>query len=381
VTIHSRPGTTFRAPFERRRTALRSLVLLGLSLAPMVLSADIGDAKTIASGLRNPRGLAFAPNGQLYVAEAGVGGPGPCIGSPSQPPPAVRCYGETGSLTRILPEGGFERILTGLPSLILPNGTIEGGPVDVSFLGTAASVVLGLAGDPGLVRSALPDKASLLGTVLHVTPSGQYKVIADVSAHEARFNPAGAAIDSNPYGVLVQPGRRIIADAGANAVIEVAANGSVSTFALPANLAGGRQPVPTSVAEGPDGALYVGLLTGFPFFRGTASVLRISSDGGSIESFASGLTAIVDVTFDAGGALYVLEIASGQVAPFPPPSPGIGVARLVRKCPGADPTVLLSGLTFAAGVAIGPDNAAYLTNFSTSPTAGEVLRLPLEPCS
>ncbi len=362
-------------------SALRSLLLLGLSLAPTVLSADVGNATTIASGLRNPRGIAFAPNGALYVAEAGMGGPGPCIPSPSQPPPVVRCYGETGSLTRILPGGGFERILTGLPSLILPNGIAEGGPTDVSFLGTAASVIMGLAGDPTAVRAALPANAALLGTLLHVTPSGKYKVIADVSAHEARLNPAGGAVDSNPYGIVVQPGRRIVADAGANALVEVLANGHVGTFALPANLADGRQPVPTSVAEGPDGALYVGLLTGFPFFRGTASVLRVSSDGGSIETFASGLTAVVDVAFDTGGALYVLEIASGQVAPFPPPSPGLGIGRLLRKCPGADPTVLLSGLTFAAGVAIGPDDAAYLTNFSTSPTAGEVLRLPLTPCS
>ena len=80
---------------------LRSLLILGLSVAPAVVLADVGDAVTIASGLANPRGIAFAPNGALYVAEAGSGGPGPCIPSPV-PTNGNRCYGETGAVTRIL---------------------------------------------------------------------------------------------------------------------------------------------------------------------------------------------------------------------------------------------------------------------------------------
>jgi hypothetical protein len=360
---------------------IRSLMLVGLSLAPAAVLADVGPAKTIASGLMNPRGIAFAPNGALYVAEGGMGGPGPCIQSPPQPPGTLRCYGETGALTQILPEGGYKRILTGLPSLALPNGTAEGAPVDVAFLGTAATVTLGWAGDPAIRDSVLPPKARLLGNLLHVTPSGQYKVLADIAAHEALYNPyPNSAVDSNPYNTLVQPGRRITADAGANTLIETLANGQRRTFAVLQPVSGGRQPVPTSIAEGPDGKLYVGQLTGFPFWRGSASVLRMNSDGSNVETAVSGLTAVVDVTFDAGGAMYILEIASGQVAPFPPPAPGLGTSRLLRKCPGANPVELLGGLFFAAGVAIGPDSAAYITNRSTSATAGEVLRLPLTPC-
>ena len=44
---------------------IRSLMLIGLSLAPGAVMADVGPAKTIASGLMNPRGIAFAPNGAL----------------------------------------------------------------------------------------------------------------------------------------------------------------------------------------------------------------------------------------------------------------------------------------------------------------------------
>lgn len=386
VIMQTSPGDRRIGDGAPGRKLLGSLALLGLSLAPLAALADIGDARTIASGLSNPRGIAFAPNGALYVAENGRGGPGPCILSPVQPPPpappALRCYGETGAISRILPHGGVKRVVTGLPSLVLDNGTAEGGPGRLSFHGMTAYVTMTLGGDPTVVRPAVGGKGELFGKLLRVAPSGQYHAVADVAAHEANLNPAGGAVDSNPYGVLAQPGRRVVADAGANALIEALANGRTRTLALPPALTGGREAVPTSVAEGPDGALYVGLLTGFPFNQGTASVLRIASDGSTMETFATGLTAVVDVAFDAGGALYVLETASGHPGPFPPgpPMPGLGSGRLKRQCPGETPELLLDGLTFPGGVAIGPDGDAYITNFGTSATLGEVLRLPLTPC-
>lgn len=338
-------------------------------------------AEVLASGLNNPRGIAFAPNGELYVVEMGNGGAGPCAPSPA-PPFLPRCYGESGALTRIAPRGvaGFERAVTGLSSFGLPDGQGEGGPADLSFQGMVAFVIVGWGGHPDQ-RTGLGIEDLLSGWLLRVMPSGRHAPIADVAGHEAAANPDRGLIDSNPYGVLALPGRRIVADAGGNALIEVAANGAVRTLAvLPRVAPGDRDPVPTSVVEGPDGALYVGQLTGFPYFQGTSSVLRISGDGGSIQSYASGFTAVVDLAFDAAGALYVLEIARGQEPPFPPPDPGIGAGRLLRKCPGAAPAVLLDELVFPAGVAIGPDGAVYLTNRGTSPTAGEVLRLAVAPC-
>ena len=364
----------------------RTLLFAGLAAVSAGSLADVGAAKTIAAGLANPRGIDFAPNGALYVAEAGRGGTGACTPSPPNPA-AERCYGETGAITEILPGVGFRRIAAGLPSLVLASGTAEGGPANLAFHGMNAFVNVAWGGDPAL-RAGLGPKSSLFGTMLQVTPAGKYRVVADVAAHEAAYNPGGGAIDSNPYGLVALPGRRIVADAGANVLVEVLANGRTRTVAvlppLPPvpPLPFPRESVPTSVVEGPDGALYVGQLTAFPFWPGTSSILRVSSDGQTIETYASGFTAVVDLAFDAGGALYVLEVARGQIGPFPPPppNPGIGIGRLMRMCPGGAPTELLAGLDYPSGVAIGPDGAAYLTNKGTSSDSGEVLRLAVTPC-
>jgi len=370
----------------RSHALARTLLFAGLAAVSAGSLADVGAAKTIAAGLANPRGIDFAPNGALYVAEAGRGGTGACTPSPPNPA-AERCYGETGAITEILPGVGFRRIAAGLPSLVLASGTAEGGPANLAFHGMNAFVNVAWGGDPAL-RAGLGPKSSLFGTMLQVTPAGKYRVVADVAAHEAAYNPGGGAIDSNPYGLVALPGRRIVADAGANVLVEVLANGRTRTFAvlppLPPvpPLPFRRESVPTSVVEGPDGALYVGQLTAFPFWPGTSSILRVSSDGQTIETYASGFTAVVDLAFDAGGALYVLEVARGQIGPFPPPppNPGIGIGRLMRMCPGGAPTELLAGLDYPSGVAIGPDGAAYLTNKGTSSDSGEVLRLAVTPC-
>ncbi len=107
---------------------------------------------------------------------------------------------------------------------------------------------------------------------------------------------------------------------------------------------------------------------------------RLESDGSAPAVYASGFTAIVDLALSPAGDIYVLEIATGQAGAFPPPAPGLGSGRLVRQCDGGAKEVLLPGLVFAAGLALGPDGAVYLTNNGTSNVSGEVLRVEVPPC-
>ena len=89
----------------------------------------------------------------------------------------------------------------------------------------------------------------------------------------------------------------------------------ISTIAIFPSRAQGRSTdaVSNSVARGPDGAFYVGELTGVPFVPNTSNVYRVVP-GRQPEVYCSGFSFILDLDFDQHGNLYVLEHTS---APFP----------------------------------------------------------------
>jgi hypothetical protein len=87
--------------------------------------------------------------------------------------------------------------------------------------------------------------------------------------------------------------------------------------------------VPTSVAVGPDGALYVGELTGGPFAPGLATIWRVVP-GRAPQAFCSGFSYVIDLDFDRSGSLYVLEHAGGANGPFAG-TPG-RLLRVSRDC-------------------------------------------------
>lgn len=351
----------------------RSCLVLSPTFALGMLAASSALAQTpytvVMSGLDNPRGLAFAPNGALYVAEAGRGGGGPCVVLPRE----TRCYGLTGAITRLW-KGQQERVAEGLPSNATPEGTDASGPDDISFQGTGgAYITMGLGGGPAL-RAAFGNES--FGTLIHMATSGRWKVTADMVAYEVLSNPAGGPVDSNPFGVLAEATGRIVADAGANALLKVGADGTIATLAVfpsqpnptpvgPPTI----EAVPTSVARGPDGNLYVGQLTGAPFVPGLAKIYRVIPGQVQPVVHCPGFKMIIDLAFEASGSLLVVEHATGGL--FFPPSSG----RLSRVAPDCSRTVLLSGLDRPTSVAVGDDGAIYVTNHGVTPGAGEVLKL------
>jgi hypothetical protein len=336
----------------------------------------------IATGLNNPRGMAFAPNGDLYVAEAGVGGPDCYEVDPGQPP---LCIGNTGSVTRIR-QGVQERVATGLVSLGDPSGFGSVGPTSLSFTPRGnATVLVGLGADPAF-RDQLASDYNLmfanLGHSVRMSPSGYWNTEVDVSAYEGSNNPDGGEVDSNPYGVLFDRNKNFIADAGGNDLVQIDSNGNLSTVAVfpdqlvpvPPFLGGGMIPmqaVPTAVVKGPDGALYVSILTGFPFPAGGAKVYRVIP-GSNPAVYADGFTALVDLTFDSSGNMYVVEFAQDLLACE---SQGICQGRVIRVAPDGTRTVLASNLNAPGGVAVSRNGEVYATTFSIFPGGGQVVRL------
>ena len=348
-------------------TALATSVAL---LAPSAAHAD-GAPVPVASGLNSPRQLAFSPGGQLYVAEAGVGGDAACAEHPEF---GESCVGPSGSIARVDGNGSVSRVVTGLPSVA--NEQDATGPSDLTFTGNARfAVSIGL-GAPPEFRDALGSDGAWLGHVLTGDlRTGALESEADLVAYEASENPDGTDIDSNPVGLARWGNTWVVADAGGNSVVRtdgttVATLPPVPAFGPAAPFPGfPADAVPTDVVRGPDGAWYVSQLVGYPFEKGSSSVWRVVP-GSAPTTWATGLTNVTSLAFADDGSLYAVEIAENGLLSGP-----IGRLAKVTKG-GSSHATVAAGLFAPYGVAVrGSD--AYVTTGSVFPGGGQVVKVAL----
>jgi hypothetical protein len=339
----------------------------------------------VMTNLDNPRGLAVGPDGGVYVAEAGRGGTGTSIVTGDG---ATVQFGATGAVSRLL-NGAQQRVVTGLPSLAAQAGPMPGagatGLHDLAFGPTGGLFgVIGLGANPAARATLAADGASFAHLV-RLPLGAAHQNVADLGSHEAANNPDAGLLDTNPYGLTRTPAGFAVADAGANALLTfTTATGAVATRAAFAPRANplpfgppAYQAVPTTVATGPDGAFYVGELTGFPFPPGAANVHRVDPSTGAQTVAAGGFTNVIDIAVAADGDLYVLQLTTNGVAAAAGPGPG----RLVHidASTGERTTLLESPLFFPGGVAVAPDGTLYVSNLGTSAGGGQVLHLVPEP--
>lgn len=358
----------------RLKQALVVASLLAVAaVAPLIAQSPM---LVIASGLDNPRGLAFGPDGALYVAEAGRGGTSTlCVPTPEPPFPVIRCLGPTGAITRITGVGVHRRVVTNLPSVAAPPGNQAAGPNDVDFGFGSMWITIGIGGNPA-TRAPLEAAGIRMGWLARASMNGDWSYQLDLAGYEARANPDGLLVDSNPFDLLIQSDRAVFVDAGGNALNQIGTDLSISNLAVfprkPVPGGGGTtmDAVPTSVAAGPDGQLYVGELTGVPFPAGAAALYRLPAAGGTPVEVATGFTMIIDLAVGPDG-IYVLEHdIDGLLAP------GMN-GRLTRVRQDGTRTVIASdGLVRPGGVTIGPDGALYVTTSSHAAGAGQVVRIP-----
>jgi hypothetical protein len=379
----------------RALRVLPIVLLLVLGVAPAAAATTSAPATTgvdvVASGLNSPRHLAFGSRGDLFVAESGRGGSGPCFIGGEGP----ACMGATGAVTKIDRWGRQSRIVEGLASYANTPGNANAiGPHGITVLGADRVFVTNggptepkdASGSP-ISRDTLAAQnpvADLFGWLLLIRHHGQIRRVADLWAFERDVNPDAAvgnpAVDSNPVDVLFDRGRFVVADAGGNAIDVVNHKGRVRNLAVFANRLvpnpfGGpdipMQAVPTSVVVGPDRQYYVSQLTGFPFPPGGANVYRVDPRTGAVTVFASGFTNIMDLAFGKNGTLYVLEIDHDGLLGGSTDG-GLfavsrdGTKRQIALAPGT--------LTMPGGIAVGR-GGLYVTNNAGSPGGGQVLRI------
>jgi len=361
-----------------RGTVRPTLAVLGLCWLSVTGSPVTAQSSllTVASGLDNPRGLSFGPDGALYVAEAGRGGTSPlCLPATEPPFPPNRCLGPTGAITRVSGLLVQRRVITDLPSVAGPTGAQASGPNDVDFGFGSMWITIGLGGDPAN-RAPFEASGVRMGRLARASMNGDWSYQLDLAGFEATANPDGGLVDSNPFKLLIQSNRGVFVDAGGNTVNQIGTDLTISNLAVLPRVAvpagGTTDPVPTSVAMAPDGQLYIGQLTGFPFTPGSAALWRIPAAGGTPVQVAGGFTMIIDLAVDTDGSAYVLEHdVDGLLGPSHD-------GRLTRVTAAGTRTVIASaGLTWPGGVAIGPDRALYVTRNSSLPAVGDVVRIPM----
>lgn len=336
-------------------------------------------AEVVATGLANPRGMAFGPDGALYIAESGVGGEGPCATGPEGD---TQCYGTSGGVTKVM-NGTAERVVNGLASIAAPGGMQATGPNDVSLSGDNLYVLIGLGGDPA-TRVDVNAGAEQFGYLMAVD-GNEVHPVADVAGYETEANPDGGALDANPFALQMNvDGGALISDAGMNALLALASDGSLSTLAVfPSENAkapdGSEIPseaVPTGIATAQDGSTLVGQLTGFPFPVGGARVFSVPAGGGEPGIAYDGFTNVIDVAAAPDGSVYVLEFNKGGMLSIDPSNPATLEGQLTRIVPDGTRTVVASdGLIAPTGLAVDARGVPYVAVYGVLGNMGQVWKI------
>ena len=220
-------------------------------------------------------------------------------------------------------------------------------------------------------QGAGPDPAELAGHVRIIDEEGHQRTLGDLAALETEENadgttrygfrnlPDGCAaelpanmpetyegeIDSHPYGVALTDETIYVADAGANSVVSVdAGSGKTETVAvlpprpykitaeaaasngLPACVVGTTydfEAVPTDVAVGPDGWLYVTSLPGGPedpALGARGAIFKVSPDGDEVKLVAEDIMSPTGLALADNGDMYVASLFGDGVLKVDPDS-------------------------------------------------------------
>ncbi len=385
--------------------AVLAASLAGTAAVPAVAEATPASIQetVVQVGLNAPRHLVLTEAG-LVVTEAGTGGPAGtsnCATGPSTEGAGTTqyCTGQTGAISMIS-RGQIIPVLSKLPSVIEENIQEVTGPSAIAYGHGQEAVTI----DDFLVNkdgsnSLLPKPfASAFGTLRLI--SREKTRVVDIAAFAAAHPQSASSLgtipgetpyDSDPYDVVAYRGGWVVADAGANDLLYVSATGRISMLArfpavaeqLPAGVLGNPTPitveaqaVPTSVAIGPDGALYVGLLRGVPSDPGTAYIYRVVP-GYQPVIWARGLTSVTAIAFDRQGRLLATEFNTGGLL-SPPTVPG----ALVRISDNGQTvtTLPVPGLYQPTGLAVSADGTVYVSNYGNSTTItssqpGEIVKI------